>query len=298
MKSQIKSLLKFHRKRIPYQKAPVYKKSESWSTRMCFLSVCLFLFMMILFLTAVIQERSRASILKMDTCESEEFRKQQVSPEVYEVLKRLEKDGGDFGGLLTASMLDGHFAPEVVCTDKTPYLKYKQEEFDLLRSCYEAVWTDLQYFPIPSHEISFENTWMAPRTYGGERMHEGTDLSGTEERSGYYPVVSMTDGIVEQIGWLPLGGYRIGIRSPHGGYFYYAHLSDYEKNFQKGESVTAGDILGYMGNTGYGPEGTKGQFPVHLHLGIYIAVPGKKEMSVNPYWVLKAIHKNIINYSY
>ena len=108
----------------------------------------------------------------------------------------------------------------------------------------------------------------------------------------------MTDGIVEKIGWLPLGGNRIGIRSEHGGYFYYAHLADYEKDFYVCERVKAGDILGYMGNTGYGPEGTKGQFPVHLHLGIYISTSSGEEISVNPYWVLRAIHKNIINYSY
>jgi murein DD-endopeptidase MepM/ murein hydrolase activator NlpD len=108
----------------------------------------------------------------------------------------------------------------------------------------------------------------------------------------------MTDGVVEKIGWLPLGGYRIGIRSPHGGYFYYAHLSGYEKKFQEGESIEAGDILGYMGNTGYGTEGTKGKFPVHLHLGIYIRTPQTEELSVDPYWILRCIYKNIRNYSY
>lgn len=261
-------------------------------------SVWLFLLMLTVFLTAVIEERSRASILKMDTCESEDFRKQELLPKIYEELKRLETNGGDFSGLLTISMLGGHFAPEEVLTEKAPYLRYKQEEFYLLRSCYEAVWADIQYFPIPSGEITFENSWLAPRTYGGERLHEGTDLFGPAELSGYYPVVSMTDGTVDQIGWLPLGGYRIGIRAAHGGYFYYAHLSDYERDFKTGETVSAGDILGYMGNTGYGPEGTRGQFPVHLHLGIYISTPEKEEMSVNPYWILRAIHKNIINYSY
>ena len=63
-------------------------------------------------------------------------------------------------------------------------------------------------------------------------------------------MISMTDGKIEKIGWLPLGGYRIGIRSPHGGYFYYAHLASYEKYFQTGEAVEAGQILGFMGDTG------------------------------------------------
>ena len=82
------------------------------------------------------------------------------------------------------------------------------------------------------------------------------------------------------------------------GIFYYAHLSGYEANIRKGQTVAAGDILGYMGNTGYGSEGTRGKFPVHLHLGIYIEVPFQKELSVNPYWLLKIFEKKIRNYTY
>lgn len=260
--------------------------------------VWMFLLMLTVFLTAVLKERSSVSVLKIDTCESDEFRSQQLIPDVYEELQKLAEQGEDLGILLTATMLHGDFEPDTVCTEAASYLRYKKTEFYQLKSCYEAVWADLQFFPVPSKEITFENTWLAPREYGGKRFHEGTDLFGPVDASGYYPVVSMTDGVVEQVGWLPLGGYRIGIRTEHGGYFYYAHLSDYEREFQAGDIVAAGDILGYMGNTGYGPEGTKGQFPVHLHLGIYISTPSEKELSVNPYWILRSIHKNIINYSY
>ena len=44
---------------------------------------------------------------------------------------------------------------------------------------------------------------------------------------GYYPVVSMTDGVVTEKGWLEKGGWRIGITAPTGAYFYYAHLDSY-----------------------------------------------------------------------
>ena len=101
----------------------------------------------------------------------------------------------------------------------------------------------------------------------------------------------MTDGVVEKTGWLPLGGYRIGIRTDTGGYFYYAHLASYEKNFYPGEIVKAGDILGYMGNTGYGPAGTKGKFPVHLHLGIYIPLANKKKNQCKPLLAVKNFHE-------
>ena len=68
---------------------------------------------------------------------------------------------------------------------------------------------------------------------------------------GYYPVVSMTDGVVTEKGWLEKGGWRIGITAPTGAYFYYAHLDSYAE-LEKGDPVKAGDLLGYMGDSGYG----------------------------------------------
>lgn len=53
--------------------------------------------------------------------------------------------------------------------------------------------------------------------------------------------------------------------------------------------MAAGDILGYMGDTGYGEEGTTGKFPVHLHVGIYVRTDAVAELAVNPYPVLKYV---------
>ena len=110
---------------------------------------------------------------------------------------------------------------------------------------------------------------------------------GEGQASGFYPIVSMTDGVVEQAGWLEKGGWRIGIRAPSGAYFYYAHLASYAKEWTPGEEIRAGELLGFMGDSGYGSEGTTGQFPVHLHLGIYIKTEHYEELSVNPYWILR-----------
>ena len=260
--------------------------------------------LILLFITAMLRTtlevRSRASALKTDSCEQTDFRQQHVTTGLYRSIKKMAAETGvdGFTDILTATMLNSDFYPKQIQPDSTPYQKYKPAEYEQLKEAYQSVWSDLKYFPIPSTEIYFENTYGAPRDYGGLRTHEGCDLFGAEKESGYYPVLSITDGVVENIGWLPLGGYRIGIRAPKGGYFYYAHLDAYEKEFQTGEEISAGDILGYMGNTGYGGEGTQGMFPVHLHLGIYIRTPHYEELSVNPYWVLKAISKKIRNYSY
>ena len=179
----------------------------------------------------------------------------------------------------------------------------RASDFSALREAYRAVFGDLEYFPVPrpsggEDAAVFEDTFGASRTYGGRRTHEGTDLFGSKNISGYYPVVSVTDGVVEKVGWLPLGGWRIGIRSPSGGYFYYAHLDSYSRDFQEGDSVRAGELLGLMGDTGYGPEGTRGKFPVHLHFGIYIRTSNRREISVNPYAVLRYLENTAGEYTY
>jgi len=189
----------------------------------------------------------------------------------------------------------------------------------------ETVLGDLEYFPIPESrnkdtpEVAFENGWMDGRGYvsGGEngggdnsrenggrknspkRRHEGCDIMGSKMPPGYYPVVSMTDGIIEKIGWLEMGGWRIGVRAPGGAYLYYAHLYSYAGDFKEGDRVKAGELIGYMGDTGYGKtEGTRGNFDVHLHVGIYIKTDHNEEMSVNPYWILKWLEKKRLVFTY
>lgn len=169
----------------------------------------------------------------------------------------------------------------------------------------EKLLADAVYFPVPesldnaSAGVSYENSWQSERTYGGVRGHEGCDIMAGIQQRGYYPVVSVSDGIVEKIGWLPQGGYRIGIRSEHGVYFYYAHLAEYEEGMEEGISVSAGQLLGYMGDTGYSEvEGTTGNFPVHLHFGVYLDDKDGNEVSFNPYYMLKMLEKRKLKYEY
>ncbi len=172
--------------------------------------------------------------------------------------------------------------------------RYRGAEFARLCRYIHAVWNDLKRFPVgavasePDATVSFADSWMQSRTFGGERGHEGTDLMATVNQRGIYPVFSMTDGVVEQIGWLRLGGWRIGIRSESGAYFYYAHMAEYAKEFEIGERVEAGTFLGYMGDTGYSDTpGTTGKFDVHLHVGIYLNDEDGREFSVNSFPMLR-----------
>lgn len=150
---------------------------------------------------------------------------------------------------------------------------------------------EAECFPVRStkgQKVSwgFDDGYGEGRSYGGRRSHEGIDIMPLSDDREQIPVQSVSDGVVEQIGWLELGGYRVGIRTKSGLYFYYAHLEEYAPGLQKGDRVQAGTLLGYMGDTGYGPEGTRGKFPVHLHFGIYYDRAGE-ERTVNPYYLLR-----------
>lgn len=163
--------------------------------------------------------------------------------------------------------------------------------FTELRNYYYSIIRDIECFPVLQNqksesEINFNDSWNSPRSYGGNRLHEGTDIMPEKNIRGYYHIVSITDGTIEKIGWLEKGGYRIGIRGNSGAYFYYAHLYSYAKGLNVGSVVKAGQLLGLMGDSGYGPEGTIGKFDVHLHVGIYVQTTSG-EYSVNPYWILK-----------
>ena len=162
--------------------------------------------------------------------------------------------------------------------------------------------SDAIYYPVAessvdkSNTTSFTNSWMSKRTFGGKRGHEGVDIIASENKRGIYPVVSMTDGVVTNLGWLNKGGYRVGITSDSGIYYYYAHLDSYA-NIKEGQRVCAGEFLGYMGDSGYGPEGTKGEFDVHLHVGIYVYY-NNEQISVNPYYMLCYLQNKKLKYAY
>lgn len=173
-----------------------------------------------------------------------------------------------------------------------------------VHTVYSKVFDDLKVSPLPKNKKVYtwsvkHNKWVLKsdkaytytsqndfgnsRTYGGDRAHEGNDLitdMGT-------PIVSITDGTVTRLGWNQLGGWRVGVTSKSGTYFYYAHMDRYEDNIVKGQSVKAGDIIGYVGDTGYGPEGTRGNFIPHLHVQIgYREKNSGNYTWFNPYDVL------------
>ncbi|KYG33550.1 peptidase M23 [Alkalihalobacillus trypoxylicola] len=139
-------------------------------------------------------------------------------------------------------------------------------------------------FPLPLRaNYSYRNTWGDRRGWGGRRIHEGTDIF-----AGYnVPVRATSYGVIEIKGWNIYGGWRIGIRDLDNIYHYYAHLSGFEKGIEEGEIVEPGQVIGYVGSSGYGKPGTQGKFPPHLHYGMY-RDNGYTEWSFDPFPSLKS----------
>lgn len=249
-------------------------------------------------------DTSKKERLTEDTVKQMEYRDQEIGEEMLAYISGKENPAKEIGLYLLESKF-GYQKFNYPYKDNT-FEKMKkewqsEEGWAIFLKYTEAIWNDLEYFPIPlstiddSLRVTFTNSWMSERTYGGKRGHEGCDLMASENIAGLYPIVSMTDGIVKNKGWLEKGGYRIGIEAPSGAYFYYAHLDSYA-SLEVGDKVNAGDLLGFMGDTGYGEEGTTGMFPVHLHVGIYIYPD--EETSVNPYWILRYLENRRIKCSY
>jgi len=133
-----------------------------------------------------------------------------------------------------------------------------------------------------NHYDDFGNS----RNYGFSRVHLGNDLLG---QTGT-PIIAVEDGIVEALGWNQYGGWRIGIRSfDLKRYYYYAHLRQnfpYHKELKVGSIVSAGDVIGYLGRTGYSvKENVNNIKTPHLHFGMQLIFDESQKDSPNEIWI-------------
>lgn len=124
------------------------------------------------------------------------------------------------------------------------------------------------------------------RSFGYKRQHLGHDMMGLIGT----PIIACESGYVEAIGWNRYGGWRIGIRSfDKKRYYYYAHLRQnrpYAEGLKEGDFVTAGDVIGYMGHTGYSDkENVNNIDTVHLHVGLQLIFDESQKEGNNEIWV-------------
>ena len=138
----------------------------------------------------------------------------------------------------------------------------------------------------------------ASRSYGYKRVHLGHDMMGQVGS----PIIAVESGYIEAIGWNQYGGWRIGIRSFDGKrYYYYAHMRKnfpYNKELKVGSVVSAGDVIGYLGRTGYSTtENTNNITTSHLHFGLQLIFDesqkeGNNEIWVDTYALTKFLYRN------
>lgn len=94
---------------------------------------------------------------------------------------------------------------------------------------------------------------------GGAYQH-GVDILGSLGQ----PLVAVAGGTLFSVGWNEAGGNRLWLRDSEGDTFYYAHLSAFSTLAQEGAHVEAGEVIGFMGDTG----NTQG-LPTHLHFEVH-----------------------------
>lgn len=118
-----------------------------------------------------------------------------------------------------------------------------------------------RHYVFPVHgQAAWGDSFGASRPDAPGGWHHGDDIFaplGT-------PLLAVAHGTVFSVGWERLGGWRLWLRDDEGNLFYYAHLSAYTPLAVDGAIVKAGDVLGFVGNSGDAEGGA-----YHLHFEIH-----------------------------
>lgn len=231
------------------------------------------------------------------------------------------KYGGDFGKFkskdldaLVEKLKSGSTIGEL--TQDMKYYPYYYESYSAILSefigeyeietfkddgsiTYEKKYGIKAFLPIAkNYGFSHYDDYGNSRSYGFKRVHLGNDLMGSIGT----PIVAVESGIIEACGWNQYGGWRIGIRSFDGKrYYYYAHLRKnhpYGKDIKEGSIVKAGDVIGYLGMTGYSLKENVNNINVpHLHFGMQLIFDesqkeGNNEIWIDVYSIIEFLKKN------
>lgn len=131
-------------------------------------------------------------------------------------------------------------------------------------------------FPVVG-PVNFIDSWGFPRLAGSAlaHWHEGTDIMAPGGRE----LVAVEDGTMFKVGSNSLGGARVWLRGNSGVEYYYAHLGSFGPGIVDGVAVVAGQVVGYVGDSGDAKGG-----PTHLHFEVHPGGGGP----VNPYPLLSA----------
>ena len=198
-----------------------------------------------------------------------------------------------------ASELKGNASPEELLGDLFKYYSYYHEAFSAalgglvgsfaieVDGQWKATYGLKAFSPIAAgYGFSHCDDFGVSRSFGFKRKHLGHDMMGAQGT----PIVAVEGGVVEAMGWNRYGGWRIGIRSFDGKrYYYYAHLQKdhpFADGLREGDMVNAGDLLGFMGRTGYSDkENTNNIETVHLHFGLQLIFDESQKECLSEIWI-------------
>ena len=132
-------------------------------------------------------------------------------------------------------------------------------------------------FPV-GEPYDFIDSWGYPRMTGTEyeHGHQGVDIMspfGT-------PLYAVERGMLIRVGTDVLGGTKLWLKGQSGTYYYYAHMQSYAEGMAEGVVVGAGDVVGYVGNSGNAQGGAP-----HVHFQVH---PDGGD-AVNPYGLLRVV---------
>ena len=198
-----------------------------------------------------------------------------------------------------ASDLETDKSPEALLGGLYKYYDYYRRSFDAalggLVGAYaieiDGEWKQSYglkaYSPIAAgYGYSHCSDFGVSRSFGFKRKHLGNDLMGGLGT----PIVAVEGGVVEAMGWNRYGGWRIGIRSfDSRRYYYYAHLQKdrpFALGLEVGDIVQAGDLIGFMGRTGYSDkENVNNIETVHLHFGMQLIFDESQKECNSEIWI-------------
>jgi len=216
------------------------------------------------------------------------------------------KYGGDFSKYkakdmdkIARKLLDGEQTIEGIASEMEYFSYYREAygavldgmvgeyEMEYESGKWKKVYGLKAYHPIAKDfPYSDYDDFGSSRSYGFKRVHLGHDMMGQVGT----PIIAVESGYVAELGWNQYGGWRIGINSFDGKrYYYYAHLRKdrpYAEGLEKGDIVQAGDVIGYMGRTGYSVEENVNNIDeYHLHFGLQLIFDESQRDSDNEIWV-------------
>ena len=190
-------------------------------------------------------------------------------------------------------------SPEELLGNQIKYFKYYQEAYTaalgglvgsfeiFINGQWQAKYGLKAFSPVAAgYGYSHCDDFGVSRSFGFKRKHLGNDLMGGLGT----PIVAVEGGIVEAVGWNRYGGWRIGIRSfDSKRYYYYAHLQKdhpFAEGLQEGDMVQAGDLIGFMGRTGYSDkENVNNIETVHLHFGMQLVFDESQKECNSEIWI-------------